>query len=186
MANKSKKGRSFERFICCLLSSWWTNGERDDVFWHSSGSGARATVRSKLGKSTTNSHGDVSALDDIGKPLLQMFCIELKRGYNRFTIHDLLDKPNKAKKQKWEEWIDKAQKSADLAGSKSWMIINKRDRKEALVVIPYNIGFMLMQNSFYCLLHIKDNHLFIMPLDCFLKEVQPENIIKIIEEEKTK
>jgi len=41
------KGSSFEREICTILSKWWTNNERDDVFWRTAGSGARATTRSK-------------------------------------------------------------------------------------------------------------------------------------------
>jgi len=40
------KGGEFERDISRFLSRWWTYGERDDVFWRTSASGARATTRS--------------------------------------------------------------------------------------------------------------------------------------------
>ena len=75
------KGSQFERDICRELSIWWTQGERDDIFWRTSGSGARATTRAKKGDATANSAGDIGYLDEIGKPFLDYFMVELKRGY---------------------------------------------------------------------------------------------------------
>lgn len=44
------KGSVFEREICKALGRWWTDGERDDIFWRTAGSGARATCRLERGK----------------------------------------------------------------------------------------------------------------------------------------
>jgi hypothetical protein len=46
------KGSSFEREIAKLLSLWWSEGMRDDVFYRSHASGGRFTMRRKSGKDT--------------------------------------------------------------------------------------------------------------------------------------
>jgi hypothetical protein len=130
------KGGAFEREICKRLSLWWTDGEDDSCFWRTSNSGGRATVRGKQGKKTSGHYGDVAATDERGKPFLDLFTIEIKRGYNRCTSAELLDKPARAKAQQYETWIAKAREDSAAAGSSSWMLIHKRDQREAVVFIP--------------------------------------------------
>lgn len=134
--SKSSKGSSFEREICTLLSKWWSNGKRDDIFWRTSGSGARATTRNKKGKTTFGQCGDVQAVDPIGQPLLDVCSIELKRGYNKYSFMDLIDKPEKAKLQKYELFIKQSIKERKNAGVSFWILITKRDRRKPLVCIP--------------------------------------------------
>lgn len=131
------KGSGYERDVCKQLSLWWTGGERDDVFWRSSGSGARATVRGRKGTATAGQYGDVAATDPIGKPFTDMFTVEVKRGYNDHTIQDLLDCPDDAAIQVWEGFLAQAWGSHKQAGSYAWMLVIKRDRREALVCIPW-------------------------------------------------
>lgn len=76
------KGGSFEREISVLLSKWWTGGERDDIFYRSSSSGGRFTARFKRGKQTADHHGDICAIDVLGKPFTDTFSSELKTGYS--------------------------------------------------------------------------------------------------------
>ena len=128
------KGSQFERDFARKLSLWWTGDERDDIFWRSTTSGARATTRAKVGKKTSGSYGDITAIDPVGLPFLKAFTPELKRGYNRETVQDLIDWDRGA----WREWIVKARKSAEQAGSKWWMLVVKRDRREPLMVVPAN------------------------------------------------
>lgn len=134
--SRAAKGSAFEREICKQLSKWWTDDARDDIFWRAAGSGGRATIRSKKGIKTSNSDGDIMALDPIGEPFLKCFCLELKRGYSRHTPFDVLDKPPKAKKQVFEEWIEQAEASAKSRGSLCWMIIHRRDKRMAMVYFP--------------------------------------------------
>lgn len=75
------KGGEFEREISKFLSLWWTNGDRDDVFWRTSASGARATVRAAVFKQTNYEYGDITFTDPVGKALLDLMIIEAKRGY---------------------------------------------------------------------------------------------------------
>lgn len=139
MANRASKGSAFERAFCKELSLWWTGGERDDVFWRSSNSGGRAKVRGRAGKNTAGQHGDISATDPIGEPLTKLLTIELKRGYSKFTVADMLDKPKNAATQKWEEWYNQVTESAAQAGSFAWLLIQKRDHRDALVFMPIRL-----------------------------------------------
>ncbi len=126
------KGNAYERKICEILSLWWSEGKNDSLFWRTSNSGGRATTRAKKNKKTFNAHSDIAATDPSAQPLIDFITFELKKGYNRFTIQDLLDKPQKAAEQKYEEWFRKARESAKLAGTPHWMVIVQRDRREAL------------------------------------------------------
>lgn len=130
------KGSQFEREVCRDLSRWWTQDEdRDDVFWRSSNSGGRATVRGRRGKKTHGQAGDIAATDPIGGPLLQFITIEAKRGYSSHTIAELLDRPKGAAQQMWEAWIQQAVEAAQRNGSFSWMIIAKRDKRDRIVML---------------------------------------------------
>lgn len=127
------KGSQYEREICVQLSRWWTGGERSDIFWRTAGSGGRARVRGRKGEKTEGQHDDVCATDPIGQPLLKVMTIEIKRGYNKDTLHDLIDKPTD-KEQRWETWIKKAEESRKQAGAFGWAIIHKRDRREPVAM----------------------------------------------------
>lgn len=130
------KGSEFEREFCKDLSLWWTDQERDDIFWRSSNSGGRATVRAKVGRTTAGQYGDVAAIDFDGLPLLELMTMELKRGYSKNTIQDLVDKKDSAAVQVWEKWIHQTITSATLAGSKSWLMVVRRDRRDTIVFFP--------------------------------------------------
>ena len=176
MANKSYKGRTFEIALATQLSLWWTEGERDDVFWHTHDSGGRATKRAAKGKKTKNLHGDICAVDPIGQPLIDMITFEAKRGYNRHTLADLLDKPDGAAAQEWEKWIEKAHTSQVNAGSLSWMIVAKRDRRDVLCVCPMALLVRLGVDKFAARIWLEEGQLGAMKLAEFLNTVHPNRI----------
>lgn len=132
----SAKGGEYERELCKRFSLWWTAGARDDVFWRCSGSGARAKVRARAGAMTAGQHGDIAATDPIGVPLIDVFTIEIKRGYSEFSAQDMLDRQPKGGVQEWERWFRQALDSWEDAGSYTWMLITRRSRRKALVWCP--------------------------------------------------
>lgn len=141
------KGSAYEREFCKELSLWWTNGNTDDVFWRSSNSGGRATLRAAKGKRTSGQHGDVAATDVDGVPLMELLTMELKRGYSKFTIQDVMDRKPYSAIQKWEEWLHQVWTSAANAGSCSWLLVTQRDRRDALVYMPTKFWSTLVVND---------------------------------------
>jgi hypothetical protein len=145
--NSKKKGSSFEREISKKLSLWWTNNSRDDVFWLTSGSGARATVRSKTKKSTFGQYGDIQATDPIGQPFIDICNIELKRGYNTATLSNVLDKTTKSKRQQLESFIIQAKNDAKAAKARVWLLVHKRDRRDPLLYCHYSFLHALIEKD---------------------------------------
>lgn len=134
----SRKGSGFEREICTTLSMWYCN--RDDTLWRTAGSGGRATVRGRKGKTTLGGSGDVWSTDPMSKPLMDFVTFEVKRGYSKFTPFDMLDKKPKAKKQQWEMWMEQAELSRKNAGSKYWAIISRRNQRDTVIMMPYRMA----------------------------------------------
>lgn len=130
------KGSDFERRFCEQLSLWWTGGARDDVFWRTGGSGGRATVRQQRGRATYGQYGDVGATHPQGHALVDALTVELKRGYNEYTLHDLLDQPQGAAIGEWEAHVAQAVRSSEQARSRAWMLVTRRDRRRAMVWMP--------------------------------------------------
>ncbi len=195
----SRTGSAFEREICVLLSRWWTNDQRDDIFWRSAGSGARATVRGRKGKSTAHQHGDIACTDPIGSPLTDLFAIELKRGYASDSCHDLLDRTNQ-KVSGMEAWILQAEKSCQLGGTFSWWLITKRNRRKMMIWIPKTLKACLdlMEDEsgtvalvelpsveLSCFVRMDDRSratfIYGMQLETFLLNVRPETIMRLEE-----
>lgn len=140
-----KKGGAFERLICKQLSLWWTNGKRDDVFWRTTASGARATTRSKEGKKTKNQYGDVQATDPIGQPLIDLCTTELKKGYGHYSFYDLFDKLDNETKQPYKKFIRQTKEQQKESGSFSWLLITARDYKKPMIAMPVKLKRLLMQ-----------------------------------------
>lgn len=138
------KGSTFEREICKTLSLWWSQNKRDDCFWRTSGSGARATKRAKTNKKTSGHYADVCAVDRFGEPLIDAFAIEIKRGYSRHSVADLFDVPATAATQEYEKFLTQAIKSHQQSGSVTWMLICRRDRRLPIVIIPSWVATILM------------------------------------------
>ena len=72
------KGAGFEREIAKKLSTWMTNGERDDLLWRTAMSGGRATLQRRRGKKNISQVGDLAAIDPAGNWLTDRFVVELK------------------------------------------------------------------------------------------------------------
>jgi hypothetical protein len=182
------KGSEFEREICKLLSRWWSDGKRDDIFWRSSQSGGRATQRAKTGQKTFGSYGDMTAVDPIGAPLLKYFTIELKRGRSHGFLGDLLDIKGDNSKHPFTQCLHQARRSAKLAGSKTWLLICRRDRRAAMAYLPWKQAELLMPLMINIITPCYLCHLprgawvAGLPLETFLDSVRPKQIIDCVKE----
>ena len=179
-----KKGGAFERLICKQLSLWWTYGKRDDVFWRTAGSGARATARSKRGRGTKNQYGDVQATDPIGQSLIDLCTIEIKKGYGRNSYFDLIDKLPNETKQPYKKFIQQAIEQYEQAETEWWLLITKRDYKETLIAMPIGLkrqlGAFAKLNkcvpSMRFVFNLLREKIFVTTLDEFFRVVSPRHI----------
>lgn len=154
-----KKGSAYERTTCKELSLWYSKSffdePRDDIFWRTSASGGRATIRMKKNIKTANSCGDIMALHRIGRKFTKTCMVELKRGYSKNTIDgisilNMLDAPLSKKLKKGPillRWVDKAIKEAKHHGREHPIIIFKRDRKVSCIVIM-NHTYKVLSNNY--------------------------------------
>lgn len=170
------KGTQYERDICKKLSLWWTNGKRNDIFWTTSGSGSRATRATKM---KAKQFGDVCAIDPKGDHLIDLFTIELKRGYNNKTPFDILDSRDKT----WLSWFEDIQRDHERAGSLAWWIISKRDRRKELVTIPEHLDLQIasIQNLQTIRTHVPEleRDVYTYRLDEFLETLTPKRVMAI-------
>lgn len=196
MANGKSKGSSFERKNCKTLSLWWSDGVNDAMFWRTSNSGGRATVRNKKQLDTYGQYGDIQATTSSSKVLIELCVIEIKKGYGRSNFGDIIDAPQKAAKQQYVKFIE--QVLADQAKAKTpfWMLITARDRRETLISFPTRFlgallekGVSFTEATPYCRTTIaldsgdKDRiHVFTVRFSDFLTHVKPQVIRKIWKE----
>jgi hypothetical protein len=139
------KGSGFERQIAKQLSLWWSEAvegtPREDIFWRSTTSGGRATCRAKQGKQTAGSYGDIAVVDPIGLPLLRVFTIELKRGRSHGHPEDLVDRGNGPAwkvQRPFEACLEQAIGAHQAAKSKYWLLICRRDKRNAMAYLPWD------------------------------------------------
>lgn len=187
---KSSKGSVFEREFCKRLGLWWTQDlpePRDDVFWRTPTSGARATSRRKRGRQTRNQYGDVMATDLVGQPLLDLVVFELKRGYNRVSCQDLLDCKNGqrggGKGKNWFDWIDHCESVADHAGVPYWVLVVRRDSRSPLIAMPLDLHDRISDNGEepQATIHLgMADAVFLTTLDQFFVKVHPDRILKTL------
>ena len=182
------KGSNFEREICRELSEWWSCGKRDDLFWRTSMSGGRATVRNRQGKETHGQYGDIMATHPMGNSLIRLTTIELKRGYSGASFIDLIDKPVTVHSL-YRDFFKQARKAARLAGTPSWWLIVKRDRREALLFMPASNARTLAKSNWEasakiqpsCLFTVKLgkrwNQIACFPYQTFLSNFGPEDML---------
>lgn len=193
---KSKKGGAFERKMCKTLSLWFSHGERDDIFWRTAGSGARATVRMKTGKMTADSAGDISAIHPSAKKLTRLCIFELKRGYSQknrsagISLLTMIDKLESEKDPILIEWFKKLQNELKDHDRRFGFIIFKRDRKNICIAFYSSTFDYLKERNvkkyFWppfgptARIMLYDMDITVMTLDSFLEWCEPETITRKI------
>lgn len=184
MTKGSKKGSGFERDMCKQLSLWWTNGKRDDIFWRTAGSGARAKTRSKQKQSTFGQYGDVQATDPIGQPLMNLVTIELKRGYPKETFANIVEESRIANSKVcgFIQFVNQARADSKNAKTPYWLLISKRNMREAIITMPIKLYRDLkkvscIKHCIPCSMTTQKNgaKYFTTTLDRFLQVVPPKN-----------
>jgi len=190
MAKCKGKGSSFEREICKMLSKWWSGNESSSIFWRTSNSGGRATIRSRKKQATFGQYGDVQATDPIGQPLIDLCTIELKRGYKGASIGDLIDTGPKAAVPIWEKFVIQAREDHIKAKSFAWLLITRRDRRQIMCYFPTKLFKCLVYvgcdeirdvrplTRVHTLIDNSQEIIYGIPFSEFLRTVSADNIIE--------
>jgi hypothetical protein len=128
----TSKGFGFERELAVAWSKWFTNGDREDVFWRTSGSGGRATRNTQL---TRYTHGDMAPIDPIGYPLCDRFNFEFKF-YKDYTLLGVLHPvgPDRDWVQFWTKTCWEAEQS-----SRYPLLVTKRNHGKPCIWLPHCI-----------------------------------------------
>jgi hypothetical protein len=188
MANK---GTVFERDMSRHLSRWWSDGERDDIFWKTGGSGNRATQRRKTGKATAGGYGDIMSQSGEGSELLQCVVLELKKGYTTRSLAEVMDLNRTSAVSVWEEWIAKNMLCVEVNGLYAWAIISCKTRRQALWTCPAwlldDLGIslddfpdhLIVNHSFRYKSHNYRESVVQIPLEKFLCVVKPSDFIRL-------
>jgi hypothetical protein len=95
-----------------------------------------ATVRSRAGRGQ-NDAGDIRALDPSGQGLVDLFCIEAKRGYPGAYLIDLMLAENSA----MHKLVQNAKAGWKSSKSHQWMLIHKKNFIEPLVYLDSDFVF---------------------------------------------
>lgn len=177
-----EKGGNYERKLCKRFGLWWTQDldtPRNDIFWRTSQSGGRATQRQKKGVKTAYQYGDMTFTDPIGKPLIDLFLFEFKKGYNDMDVLDIID--SRQKKPLLLKFWDKAEQDRKACGRPYSILIVKRDHKKSFVVIESSLLGILEDHCGVWkdkMLIIKDwgLRLAVLRLDKFLDWLHPDTI----------
>lgn len=175
----SRKGAAWEREFSKILSRWWSKGERDDIFWRTSGSGGRATRRRQNGLDTVYQSGDITFTDPSGKPFCQLFHVELKKGYGNWDLLDIIDSRQKHTQIEkfWRQTVRDCPK-----GRIPVLVFCRQHRKPC---IAFELSTMVRINrhsdkpfskSYIIARFGIVRGIYIMKLDNFLKHVTPDNI----------
>jgi hypothetical protein len=185
-----RKGGAFERLIANMLSLWWSDGKRDDIFYRTASSGGRATQRSKRGKSTHGQYGDIQAADPIGQPLMDLCVVECKDGYAGQSIADLLDKKEERHKPTYESFIKQSQFESDQAEAPYWLLIARRRGRQVMIYLPFDLYKALKEASRHRqrthmgigdaipnarIVFSNNLNVFCVPLQEFIKNVSPRD-----------
>lgn len=116
MVQGNQKGSAFERDMCRLFSLWYSQGEEDDYFWRTAGSGSRATNRHLHGKDLTKfQHGDMTFVRPEGRPLVEHFSFEFK-SYSGIDFHGIFHTvcPARSLLSFWAKCVRDAEESARI------------------------------------------------------------------------
>jgi len=109
------KGSSFERQISKKLSLWVSNNERDDIYWRSHSSGARYTIRKKLGKDTEGQDADLTCTSKNPDYIIltDKLSIECK-AYKDINFWNFITETKTGVSAFWEQAVNQAEQANKL------------------------------------------------------------------------
>jgi len=147
------KGSPYEREISRELSLYFSKGES--------------------GKKDRYMLGDITFIDPQGKPYIDTFLVELKRGRkSELDVLSIVDFPKSSKEPSLIKWWKKAE-TERIEGERAYsQIIIRRDRKVSIIVLDTGL-FEILSLQYRMRIVSHDVDIAICPLDDFKSSVDP-------------
>ena len=184
------KGQDNERSRCRQWSLWWSAGldiapPRDDIFWRTAGSGARARRRTDLGDKVFRGYGDMMAEDPVGQPLIDACTFEFKKGYSDLCLFSCVD--SRQKLPLLVQFLKEVEVDAEDAGNEP-VLVTQRDHRVPAIAISFRLRAELElwcgepRMDKWCLTtighHVLANAFVIMRLEFFFKWADPKYFLE--------
>jgi hypothetical protein len=158
-----RKGSAYERSICKRLSLWISEGERTDLLWRATSSGAQTTIYQKRNsKSFISQGGDIASIDPLSKAFVDMYAIECKH-YADLQVENLaFDGPCKL----WDFWKHHIDTVA-APSNRLPMLIARQNRKKDILMLHD----CCWSGTFpYIHVNKQNYYAYVMPLEAFLEQ----------------
>lgn len=135
------KGGNYERTISRKLSLWISDGKFDDMFWRTSGSGSRHTIRYKKNLTLEGQAGDIaSTRSGISEEFIRTFCVEIKF-YKEINIWGFITKTKSGVLDFWNQTTEKAKQVGKIP-----ILIVKENYKPALFISNKSFKNIIIKN----------------------------------------
>ena len=177
--------------MCSRLSLWASGLTRDDIYWRSATSGGRATFRTRQKRSQQalpellNQTGDISAIDPLGKPLIDAFFIECK-SLADLHLRTLIYGGVGETRKYWEEPLKKAR-----SYKKELITVAKENFGKEELVLTTKTGWEILRQArkpnraFRVRALFPDLGLYIFFLRDFLTALDYQKLVHVLESRKT-
>lgn len=168
--SQKSKGNAFENKVAKDLSSWLTDGSREDVLIRSQNSGGRATVLNYAGKNFVSQAGDITAVDQEGFTLMDTFIIECKHHKNLYLDSLLFNSRKDGIIAHWKKLLKECE-----TFSRSPMYIARQNGKPILVAFDsFGVNFFNLKQHLTASFHQID--LYIVHFDTFINYSDKSNL----------
>jgi hypothetical protein len=131
MVNGKRKGSGYEREVAKILSWWLTEGRRDDAIIRSVNSGGWNTIRKKKGVATRGQEGDLQANSEQGREFLSIFTLEIKTGYGKWCLLDVIDSPRQGQQQ-FDKFLSQVDEASKTTKTEPLLIFRRTGRKSVV------------------------------------------------------
>ena len=148
-----RKGSAFEREIAKKLSLWFSEGEREDIFYRSHNSGGRFTARQKSQKDTAYQSGDITCSDPLGEHLISKWSIECKSGYGNWGVLDFVD--SRQYITKLESFFQQCCEDAHKANKEPILIFRRKGKKTCICLAKEYINHLEAFNGKLEKIHVE-------------------------------
>ena len=175
------KGNQMENKIAKELSSWLTQGEREDVLERSPASGAKFTMHGKRGRDFGNIAGDLIAVASQGQLLIDRFVIEIKHrdeiGLNPINL--IYQTANDGLIGFWRKLLKECEQTSKLP-----MLVFRQNNRPLMIMLCQKGAELFDHKRFaHCVFRVDSQLIYLSTFDMFKSSADPKKLEVVVEKE---